>query len=468
MEAEDIVSDSRLAGFLKRQITINQPSNPKLANLKFCGSQIVKQQGAFPAVFLLSDGEKSRLFGNTSCRSAWACPKCMPIVMAKKGTDIACAIDALAKWYDEYAFMITFTLPHSKYMSCTDALTVLQWTWRDFTKNKRRAKLRNYTLKLSVGEENHKGGNAVGKAGEVRQYFVKADAWGGFREDLQIQHSVRVYEFTWSEKNGWHPHIHALFWTKKKNFAKILNYEDELLERWWKCAKRAALKYWNVKFPDKKEENKKAVEDYYTDWRMKSKDGHKSLFISRDKETGKAEIKKSSYYIAGWSGDAECTASNFKTAANGHFTPYQMLKRAYEDARLVEKFIPLYLEYCNTVFARRRVEYSKTGITKIIRQWKKTEEFKTAFKKKCIEKLDASRKFKVVYWFSELQWREIYYLDLSTDEEIIPQLLVLAKQKDCRAKIDKLLESYNIPITKYEHHLIDHIEQKIFENRISA
>lgn len=464
----DIVSDSRLSGFLKRQIIKNQPCNPKLTALKLCGSQVIRQPGTSAAVFLLSDGEKSRFFGNTSCRSAWSCPKCMPIVMAKKGTDIACAIDALAKWHDEYAFMITFTLPHSRYMSCTDALTILQWTWRDFTKNKRRSKLKDYTLKLSVGEKNTRGGNAVGKAGEVRHYVVKADAWGGFREDLKIKHSVRCYEFTWSEKNGWHPHIHALFWTKKENFDKILGYEDNLVERWWKCAKRAALKYWNMKFPDGKEENKKAVEDYYTDWRMKSVDGHKSLFISRDRQTGKAEIKKSSYYVVGWSGDAEVTASNYKTASEGHFTPYQMLKLAHDDARLIDRFIPLYLEYCNTTFARRRVEFSKTGINDIIKKWKRSEEFMTAFKKKCIEKLDASRKFKVVYWFSELQWKKICYLEWTTDEEIIPQLLTFAKCLDCRADIDKLLQAYNIPITTYQHMLINHIEEKVFENRISA
>lgn len=466
--ANDIVSDYRLSGFLKRQIAELQPCNPKLINLKLCGSQIVRQLGSSPAVFLLSDGKKSRFYGNTSCGSAWSCPKCMPIVMAKKGTDIACAIDALARWYNEYPFMITFTLPHSKYMSCKDALTILQYTWRAFTKNKRRPKLKEYTLKISVGEKNTRGGRAVGQAGEVRHYFVKADDWGAFREDLQIKHSVRCYEFTWSEKNGFHPHIHALFWTKKENFSKILDYEDKLVKRWWTCAKKSALKYWNEKFPDKKEENEKAVENYYTEWRMKSIDGHKSCYISRDKVTGKAEIKKSSYYVVGWSGDAELTASNYKQASNGHLTPYQMLEKAYNDARLIDKYVPLYLEYCNATFGRRRVEYSKTGITSIIRKWKQSEEFKTAFKKKCIEKLDATRKFKVVYWFNELQWKKIYYLDLTTDEEILSELLTLANHPDCRSEIDKLLEAYGIPITYHNHPLIEHIEGKVFENRISA
>lgn len=481
MSANDIISDSRLAGFLKRQIQLRQPKNPKLDNLKLCGSQIIKQSGASPAVFLLSDGENARFFGHTSCRSAWSCPKCMPIVMAKKGSDIACAIDALATWYKLYPFMITFTLPHSKYMTCEDSSTILHDCWRMFTKFKKTSN-GEYTLRSDVQKRNKTYGNAdgaknefdkraVGKKGEKRIYVKKGDAWALCREELNIEHSVRVYEYTWSEENGWHPHIHALFWTKKENFSngKILSFEKDLLARWWHCAKHAALKYWNKKFPDKKEENKKAVEDYYTDWRMKSKDGHKSLFISRDKDdSSKVDIKKSSYYVVGWSGDSELTRSNYKTAAKGHFTPYQILSMAYENATLIDKYIPLYLEYCNTTYGRRRVEFSKNGITKIIAKWKKTEEYRVAFKKKVTEKRDATRKFKVVYWFTEYQWKKICWLEMTTDEEILPELLALAKKKDCRAEIDKLLMAYGIPITNYNHMLIKHVEEKVFENRMTA
>ncbi len=478
-KSSDVVSDVRLASFLKRQIRLRENSNPRLINLKLCGSQVIKQLGAIPAVFLLSDGEKSRFFGHTSCHSAWSCPKCMPIVMAQKGTSIACAIDALAKWYDEYAFMITFTLPHSKYMSCKDSATILKNTWRAFTKHKK-LKSREYTLKSDVGRKNKSFGKfdgtknefdkrAVGKAGEKRIYTFK-DPYGEFRTNLNIQHSVRVYEFTWSELNGWHPHIHALFWTKKANLDKVLSYESDLLALWWRCAKNEALKYWNRIFPDKKEENKKHVEDYYTDWRMQSKDGHKALFISRDrKNPDKVDVKKSSYYISGWSGDAEVTSSNFKKAREGHLTPYQMLQLAYNDARLVDKFIPLYLEYCITTFKSRRVEFSKTGINTIIKQWKQTREFETIFKKKRIMRgLVENRKFKVVYWFNEKQWRDITTLEMTTDEEILAQILTLAKHKDCRAEIDKLLESYDIMITEYEHVLSKHIEERVFENRMSA
>jgi len=465
----DVVSDSRLAVFLRRQINLRQINNPKLKPLRLCGYQIIKQLGAIPSVFLLSDGEdedaKSRIFGVASCHSAWACPKCMPIVMAQKGTDIACAIDALAV-KQILPMMITFTLPHHRYMSCEDSYTILQETWRHFTRDTKRHKVIKYKLKLDINEKNTRGGKAVGKKGEERIYLKGNNVWGGFREDFKITHSVRTYEFTWSEKNGWHPHIHALFWTHKSNFDKVIEREQELCDFWWYCAKFEALKYYNKKEPNKKEENKKLVEEFYTEWRKKSKDGHMSLYISKDKDNpNKARVVNSSFYIAGWSGDAELTASNYKSAAPGHLTPYQMLKMAYDDARLIDKFIPLYLEYCNATFKHRRVEFSKTGINKIIKAWKQTLQFKEIIKKKFTEKLGGDRKFKVVYWFSENQWKQIMYLEATTDEEIVPELLLLAKRKDCRAEIDKLLLSYGIPLCHIENPLIKHVEEKVFENR---
>lgn len=486
----DCISDSRLSGFLKRQISLLQPCNPKLKNLKLCGSQIIKQQGVIPAVYLLSDGkEKSRFFGHTSCHSAWSCPKCMPIVMAKKGTDIACAIDALAA-QKKYAFMITFTLPHNKYMSCQDAMSILQLTWRHFIRETKRHKKNKYVLKSDVQKQNISFGKkyiggycgsknefdqrAVGKKGETKVYNAGNNVWGGFREDFGLKHTVRVYEFTWSNKNGWHPHIHALYWTDKKNFEKILEREDELVDFWWHCAKLEALKYWNKRFPDKKEENKIAVEEYYTDWRKHSLDGHKSVYISRDKKNpNKAAIKESSFYIAGWSGDAELTSSNYKQASEGHLTPYQMLEKAYNDARLVDTYIPLYLEYCNTVYGRRRVEFSKTGLLQIIRDWKKTQTFKEKVKKKFTEKL-GTRKFKVVYWFNEQQWKQICYLELETDEEPIAELLQRARAPNARDEIEKYLWALDIPLSplcgevaNFMNNIIKHIEEKVFENRFA-
>ena len=75
--------------------------------------------------------------------------------MADKGTDIACAIDALATWYKQRAAMITFTLPHDKYMSCADSYEILMGTWRMFSRaGKTKSQTKKYTIKSDVNREN--------------------------------------------------------------------------------------------------------------------------------------------------------------------------------------------------------------------------------------------------------------------------------------------------------------------------
>ncbi len=465
MKEDTNISDNRVATFLRRYIATREPTNRKLRSVRLCGSQATKQFGAVPAVYLLSDGEKSRFFGNVSCHSAWSCPKCTPIVMAQKGADIACAIDALAKKYNQYAFMITFTLPHSKYMFFEEAFNILLQTWRFFSKNKRKQKSKEYTLKLTVGEKNTKGGKAVGKAGDKKTYIIKAESWGKFCEELQIKHFVKVYEFTWSKENGWHPHIHALFWTDKKNFDKIPNYEDELLDRWWDCAKITAKKYWDKVYPTR--DNKKAVEEYYTDWRKITSDGHRALYVSKDKN-GHVIKQQSSYYISGWSGDAELTSSNYKsTHLDGHYTPRQILQIAYEDATKRPEMMDLYLEYMKQTYCHRRVEFAKhSGLRQIIEDWKKTEEYIQRYKKKFMDVVK-ERKFRVVYWFKEKLWKQIYFLDYYTDEEIIPNLLELALEENARELIEEYLHALGFELHDQTNNpMIEHIENRVFENKI--
>lgn len=446
----DDVSDNRLTVMWQKYLQKYYPSDPKTRSLKLCGSQIIKNQPAKPAVFVLTNGERSKFFGLTTCHSAWACPRCTAKMMAEKGARIAIAIDALAKWYNQQPLMMTLTLPHTKHMSCEETFQLLQDTWRLFTR-----------------AGNHKSRNKhyyTAKSGERREYRVGNDAYGDFRESLGIKHIVRVYEFTWGE-NSWHPHIHALIWCPKKNWNKIADFEERLMERWWNCAKFCALRMRNKKFPDTLEENKRRIEIFFADWRKIPKGRHRSLFISKTPE-GKIYPVPSSYYISGWGGDNELTGLNYKKTSPGHYTPYMILVEAQKAKTPQEQkqWLDLYYEYAKATFKHRRVEWSKRdGLTEIINRWKQTEDYIETFKKKFMVKETA--KWRIVVWFNEQQWFNISFNDRFGETYLQAEILARAHLPDGKQQIQQLLLEHNIDITQNKtHHLESFIEEKIFEN----
>lgn len=449
------ISNSRLHTKLKRYINTHGTLKQQLPNIYYCGSRVIHAMGHEPAVFLLANENNDvRTFGIATCHSAWACPKCTAKVMAKKGTDIACMIDLQAKWYNKYAFMLTFTLPHTANMSCSETFQILCDTWRMFIRAgncKTRAKS-EYTLKLTEGEKNTRGGVAAknGKAGDIKRYQCGNDLYGKFREDLDIKFHVKVYEFTWG-KNSWHPHIHALFWTDKKNFTEdhITEHIQGMNDRWWHCAKFCTEKLHGKEFTD----------NLYTDWRKK----HNGITLSTD-NNGKPRIQESSHYIAGWSGDSELTkgTSNYKQAQNGHYTPFQIMEKTETDPEHWEDWMKLYIEYALTTRTKRRVEWSKprgVSINGLITKWKKTNDYIELVKKKVSEK---AHEWRTVYWFSEKQWSAICWLDLTTEQQIITEILTRATDKDL---LEEYLQLIGIPLTKRRHSLEEHIPKQVFENR---
>lgn len=441
------ISDNRLLMFLQKKIQEISPNNPLLKKFHLCGAQRVITA---PAIFLLNNGEKAHYYGLARCHSSWGCPVCTAKKMAEYGTRIAAAIDALKIRYNMSAFMMTFTIPHAKWMSIRDSYEILQNTWRAFTRGSRRAKYRQvYTLKKNVGED----GRAVGKAGEQKIYMKNYRApFTTMINELGITHNVRVYEFTWSPKHGWHPHIHSLWWLPDKNFDKLNDdWEGRLLEDWWRIARRETVRYFNKKFPDQDEENESIVDDIYIDWRKYPKTGHRSVFFSKDKN-GKVRRIESSHYISGWGGDTELTHQRKeKHAADGHFTPHEILQKAYDNPN-DPQWIYLYLDYLKITFGHRRIMFSpKTGLNKIALDWMKTNEWAEVLKKKFTDK-DAAKPWKVVAWFSDEQWQEITFLELQT------KLLEMSFMPDARQEIKDFLLQFNIRLSAEKHYY-----EKVFE-----
>lgn len=492
-------SDSRLHSYLQRYIERNKLYGEKLKGIRFCGHSVLPMHNA---VFVITDSESSRYSTLIRCHSAWACPYCTPRVMAKKGSDIACAIDALARWYNQYAAMFTFTLPHDKYMSCEDSYEILMLTWRMFTRSGRSAHTskRSYTLKADVSDRNESYGKtyscvayrtssrtnnrirngisrsksgsknefdkrAVGRKGETKEYLCGYDPFGDLRQTLKLDHHVKVYEFTYGE-NGWHPHIHMLGWVPKQNLQRIAEWEDKLLERWWHCARYQAEKYYLKKYPDKADEIKKRIDTVYADYKKETVDGHRSVYVSKDK-FGRVKAQKSSYYISGWSGNMEITGSNAKHARAGHYTPFQMVELACSNAADAEKWMSLFIEYVMVTRGHRRVEFSKaSGIGKIVEKWKMSEEYVIVTKKNCTK--TGQLPWRVVAWFSKEQWYNICAWDTTSDEGIREEILRLARAPDPWLAIAKYVWRFGVVLSSKPHPSQQFFENNIYENQMLA
>ena len=460
---QEEISDNRLKYFFQKWLNVHREYY--LPNIRQCGSALIRDMGDAPSVFVLYNDktDKSKLYGNTACHSAWACPKCTAEVMAKKAAEIACAIDCLKKQHHQSATMITFTIPHSANMTCKESFQVLLNTWRQFSKGGNRAakSTQKYVLKNDKGVRGKKGGKlGVGKAGETKIYYKGRDPYGAFRQELGIKHNVRVYEFTHGE-NAWHPHIHALFWVPDKNFNKILDYEDELINHWWHCVKLEAKKFWSKKITDPKE-LETFLSTVYADYKKITADGHKSLYISKDKNMpDRARKVSSSWYIAGWGGDAEVTGNYQQKATHSdrNMTPYQIINKAFESqGEEREKYLRLYAEYAQATYKHRRCEFSKSGITELIREYKKTTEYTESHKKKDTDK---EKHWRMVYWFSGQQWKEILLIERTTKYYVIDDILELARAPNAKTLIKMYLEKFGINTDIINHPYAEQVNDKI-------
>jgi len=413
--------DIKLRSFLQKYLDEHHKNEQELKSLRLCGrsSFSFSPFGGPKNVYIMSNGEESSIMGTRTCKKSFGCPHCTPRIMAKYGTNIACAIEAMKKWYNQQAFMVTFTLPHSNKMSSKMTMQILKDTWRTFSRDLIKIN-REYTR----------------KDGKVTKYSVHSSPFARFRNELNIDLFIRVFEMTWCKQNGWHYHIHALFWTPKKNWNKILQYEDALNDYWWKCAKRTATKYLNKVNPEDKLNNALKVEQFYTEWRKKPATGpHRSVFIS--KENGKPIVQNSSHYITGWTGDLELTGEiRSKIASQGHYNVRQLLECAYEnrdDPETMNNFLELYVTAVKTIFRQKLIYTSTTKIdgmtfNQIVAKWKLTNDFMEAYKKKCTQEGSKNLPWKVVAWFYEKEWLEICRLEHKTGNPIRAVILQLTTE----------------------------------------
>jgi len=399
---------------LQRYIAKQTPDiRALLKSTLYCGSQVVSGGvGWNKSVYVLRNNQSAKFFGTATCKNSWGCPVCSAKLMAKYAAEIACAIDALKEWHNQTAIMITFTIPHTRNMTCEETTQILYNTWKKF---------------MVRGNHN------------LRTKWNNRDPFASFCEHFNCTHRVRVGEYTWGV-HGWHPHFHCLFWIDTNKLDEVAAWQYELQQRWLTIAKRETVRQWNAQFPQKKLDNQIRADIMFS----KLNDVSKAVYISVDKN-GRAIAQQSSNYISGWAADRELTGNVRKTATNpDHMTPYQILQKAYESKN--DKWLDLYVEMmiATRKYRHVRINFStQSGIKAIIAKWKNTQIYIETLKKKGMEKAANVGQWTVVASFSESQWREISYADLSFGF-VKTRILELALKIDARSQIAKYLNEFDI------------------------
>lgn len=449
MLTENIAADHRAQSLWKRYLrsdNLSSAEKEKLKGFRMCGSRVIKQQGVVPAVFVVkttheNNEASTHLFGNAHCHSAWACPYCTARVMAARSVRIAAAIEALEA-QNQWATMITFTIPHTPNMYCEETFQILKLAWRHFIRG------------ANIGYETR---TYTKKDGTTSSYRIKRSVYGAMREELKIRHCVRVYEFTWG-KNNWHPHIHALYWAPKENFAKIADYESELNASWFRALKHCAKKYWKQINPDLSNDELEKKSAMLFD--SGNRDKHNGVTISKNPD-GTTRRVRSSEYISGWGSDKEVTRTDLKKASDGHYTPHQIINNAMTAKNSDEeiKWLKLFTEYALATRGSRRVEISNSGLNKIIDEWIKSHPQVTQIQKKTMSPVVTAE---IVCWFTSEQWWLICNLVEPEVFDIKALILERARLPDGKEQVTKLLLDYGIDISGNPRHKEEDLVASIY------
>lgn len=336
------------------------------------------------AVFLVkSDKNKGRFVGLNHCNNPWICPVCTARVMSKRRTQIQIAIETLIE-KNYKGMMFTFTIPHNQWYSCEDTFEILKNSMRKFQKH---------------------SGNQI----NAKKFC--SNAWTRMYRDLNFCHYVRMAEVTFG-KNGWHPHYHAIYWTKKP-LNDALKFESEINQFWLKIVKQETKKqfYKTKSFKYSKQEIDGRVDEIFD---RLSEDT--SFYISKDK-SGEIVQAMTSDYIAAWGTDSELTKQECKQAAEGHYNQFDLLAiiagHKRDDKMPVDKATKNFLDFAIYIkkqnfyrakFSLSKDEYGKT-IYNYIAEYKQTQAYKEYIKKNYIEK------WEVVCWFTKKQWFKISELE---------------------------------------------------------
>lgn len=122
----------------------------------------------------VTSGGRTHVTGIQRCKSVGSCPSCASTIRGRRALDIEAAVEA-AHAVGLQVWFLTLTVPHSREFELGESLDNVRGFWRRMRESR--------------------GTRALWKS-------------------MGVEGFVRAFEVTWSEANGWHPHLHVLLFTR--------------------------------------------------------------------------------------------------------------------------------------------------------------------------------------------------------------------------------------------------------------
>lgn len=267
-----------------------------LQGLYHCGDGVIQRDAVDVVADISRYGRRVHYFNVRYCHSAWACPVCTPYVLKQYSFKVSAVIKAqlrLGRW----AFMLTFTVPHSRRQSFAEVYNSLRETYR--------------------------------KADD-RHLKLKRKALTGERLEL-----IKSAEVTFATFNGWHPHFHVLVFCDADKWANVPELVAIWQAKWCNAFHRVSG------LTDEQLAELGTDMDYFH---------NKSVYLSLD-DNGHTRQMLTGDYICGWGADDEM--AKLDNHAGKSAQVFDLL--ASDDPLDVERFH----EYACVVKGKMRISFSK-------------------------------------------------------------------------------------------------------------
>lgn len=307
------VKKSKFEKIEKKELSVDEIVSDKLslrstmANLNpqyrvsKCG-RVVQRDSNHVGVFLNNETQKAVFSGLQSCGSVWHCPVCAAKITEFRRQEVLFAIEKHIAAGGSVSF-VTRTAPHSHEDSLLD--------------------IRNKFRKAESKLKNH---------WSYRSLLKRSKAVS----------SIKVYELTVGEVNGWHFHVHEIYFHEagafegsadtftNSEYANFLeDFRKDMYSRWAIAATSSGFNLPSVEHGLQVQNGDFAAE-YIAKWGCEPK--------------------------SKWGVDAEMTKTHIKKAKQG-LSPFELI-RAYRETK-DKALIPIIKEYANAMHGQRQLIWSR-------------------------------------------------------------------------------------------------------------
>lgn len=254
------------------------------------------------SVAVHSDGQFAHFSGTERCSSIWACPVCSAVIRAERAREISQAVEAHQAAGGSILF-VTLTIRHDRSDSLKQGMDAALGSWS----------------KLLQGSA-----------------WVGSKTRSGMRDRYRVSGYIRSTEVTYGS-NGWHPHIHALFFTDDRlSDTEVAAFGDELHTRWARFVKKST-----GKVPSR---------EHGADVQRVDEGGQVlGKYLAKVQDEGKSKTEK-------WDASAELARADVKRGRGDNFVPFELLDS--DHLLPLPQRRRLWVEYYEGTKGRRAITWS--------------------------------------------------------------------------------------------------------------